>query len=275
MAQDDSFPAGAAIREIRELARQQPFVAVHKPPAEPEGRYLIVKPSGEYEWRDARPSSVKIECADPSEVYSAAIRSGVLDLDVSSYDRAGNEITALRVFLGESGLLCVMGWSDNFNSDQYRCPFKKSPPMLALERPQALEQDAFVRFLRIDLAGAIDKSILGLVRNVRWSKTETAGGSVDQMKQDHSLGRSVELQVTGADKLPDATPVEIKVFDAEWAVPFRIECALEVLHNDRKFRLTPFPGQLSAAIKKQIDLVAEACPEEIKPHLYRGSVSGG
>lgn len=110
---------------------------------------------------------------------------------------------------------------------------------------EKFEQKAFVRLLRIDLAGTLDPvMLLEKVRRVKFENGVQTVGSV--AKQRESFGRSITSEVsTDGGDLPDEVTLSVPVYKTmgqREAYPLR--CSVEVDPGEGTFRLLPLPDEL-------------------------------
>lgn len=117
-----------------------------------------------------------------------------------------------------------------------------------------LDQKAFVRLLRIDLAGTLDPVVLlNAVRAVRWSSTT----DVNVGKQRESLGRDIEARCTDGKDLPENVTLNVPVYRvAGERTPLPCRCSVEVDAADGTFRLLPLPDELDKVRQAAIASIA-------------------
>ncbi len=128
-----------------------------------------------------------------------------------------------------------------------------------------LDQKAFVRLLRIDLAGTLDPVVLlEKVRKVRFESASTTDVAVSRQRE--SLGRSITSQATtdGGD-LPDEVTLSVPVYKTageRTPVPFR--CSVEVDAADGTFRLLPLPDELERVRQVAVARLAERLADSLE-----------
>lgn len=118
----------------------------------------------------------------------------------------------------------------------------------------------FIRVLRITFNGAIDDGPVRVLRNLKFNTQSETG--VEIANDRSSISRKVEEKVTGAGGVPEEIAVRLNVFEEYDAFEFAVDCALEVDAGKGLLALTPYPGQLSAAM--------EATLLDIKRQLSEG-----
>lgn len=164
------------------------------------------------------------------------------------------------------------------NRDKARChlsltrPYDVLASMAPPNQPKLLTQAEFIRLLRIDMRGCLpsDSTFLSLVRALKFEN-----GAIVTTSQKHgreSIGKTVLQSVTGDTELPEEIRLSVPVFDQlPSGVRSNIDCAIEVLPSDGKFRLTPYPGEMVNAMNHaldSIDSILESTDNSIP--VYRG-----
>lgn len=120
----------------------------------------------------------------------------------------------------------------------------------------AYSQADFIRLLRIDFAGTHDPVVLlNRVRRMTWTSVTTS----ERQTAKESMGRSIEAQAgTSAESIPEEITLTVPVFEnpGERAV-YPVRCAVEVLPEERQFRLTPLPGEVERVFGLALASIAE------------------
>jgi hypothetical protein len=125
---------------------------------------------------------------------------------------------------------------------------------LAKSKPK-FDQKAFVRLLRIDLAGTLDPVVLlNAVRAVRWSSVT----DVNVGKQRESLGRDIEARCVDGKDLPEEVTLKVPVFrQADERTPLSLRCSVEVDAGEGTFRLLPLPDEIDRVLQVAVASIAE------------------
>jgi rhodanese-related sulfurtransferase len=135
----------------------------------------------------------------------------------------------------------------------------------------SFDHKAFVRLLRIDLAGALAPSeLLEVVRRVKFEAGSVVNSDVRRSRE--SLGREITAAVSAEAEIPDdvtlSAPV-YKTFGEESEYPVR--CTVEVDAMAGSFRLIPFPDEIERvqhlAVASIAERLAAGLPEGV-PHYY-------
>lgn len=110
------------------------------------------------------------------------------------------------------------------------------------------EQKAFVRLLRVELAGTLPPvALLEKVRRVRFDNGQTVTSEVKRDRE--SMGREItaKIEADGGD-LPEEVTLMVPVYrNPGERDAYPIRCAVEIDHARGAFRLTPLPDQIECA----------------------------
>ncbi len=134
------------------------------------------------------------------------------------------------------------------------------------------EQKAFVRLLRIDLAGALDPvHLLNAVRSVKFESGSVTRGEVQKSRE--SIGREIISRVEPSAELPDEVTLRVPVFKtAGLREVFPVRCAVDVNPPEGKFQLLPLPDEIERAIADALAFIGAVLGDgldESVPH-YQG-----
>ena len=107
----------------------------------------------------------------------------------------------------------------------------------------------FVRFLELNFSDEIEAAAPGLLTDIRTLKFITSDeerGDVQRGRE--SMGRDIDSELTGADKLPPTVTLTVP----RWAelskrITCRIKCRLQVDCQDRKLSLVPLADEVAEA----------------------------
>lgn len=130
------------------------------------------------------------------------------------------------------------------------------------------DQRAFVRLLRIDLAGTLDPVLLlEKVRKVRFENGATTEASVGRQRE--SLGRSItsECRTDGGD-LPEEVVLQVPVYQTNGQrEPLPCRCSVEVDAAEGSFRLLPLPDELSRVRQFAVSRIADELIASLVPSV--------
>jgi hypothetical protein len=143
-----------------------------------------------------------------------------------------------------------------------------SPTYLALEvlgKTDAVWQPKdLVRFLRFKLRG-IDTDTINKFRKIDFTLIET--GKTEEQHGRHTLGRSIEAQVQGADKIPEDLTINLNVFSNSGLDAFIETVTLGVLldthSNPKGVVLKPLAGELEDAVLRTLASIVKRLDEQL------------
>lgn len=224
-------------------------------PGAPErkGVYILVGPDGKAETKVAAPDWHREHLATPSDLKEF----------VQKYQTEKS-----AVYYSESQVSFIYDQGDR--RDKAMCDLMLSPQYLWLtnDAKNAMNQQTFVRTLRIIFRGCHEGNLLGIVRNLKWNSAGESAGAIQQGRE--SMAKSVIAEVRGEAAIPEETALVVPVFENH-AYAARIACAVEVLPAEQMFRLTPYPMALRHAMDEALASIAELFDGEGLPPLHRGS----
>ena len=203
--------------------------------------------------------------------------------DVETVD----EIVALaRRFAAEGSTKPVVWYSatgvqlvvddDGHRIDQANLEFSESAVWQTVQELQKrlwLDQAAFVRLLRIDLASALESAVLhDRVKRLKWQAGNTTDRAVGFGRE--SLGREIKAEVNAESEIPEFVDLSVRVHtnpgeDERWVV----HCAVEINAPECKLRLVPLPDEIARVSNLVVASIAErlraGLPETVP--CYHGS----
>jgi len=132
-------------------------------------------------------------------------------------------------------------------------PSRQAAALGVLDEGEALDQRAFIRLLRLDLAAPAD--LVARFRKLDWAKCDETRGHLGKDKE--SLGRNITAQVQGLEDLPETVDLEVPLYDnPDLAHTWLIRLALEVDVLNHTFTLRPLPGALARAVNLALANIA-------------------
>lgn len=239
-----------AIEKIRELTEQSMRPVIICPDLEPDHIYLIAQPGQPPQRVEAEPEPRDHAAQDLGTVLQFAdegsrvwySRNGVVVLldDLERRDRV-----TLRLRL----------------SEQLAC-------LLVLEStPRQFSQQELILALRTTFRDCLSAhpNLVDNLRHLRWKAGQQSDVTIKH--GERSVGKQLESQVLGTDKLPEylrlVVPVFANCFESVYA---SIDLALEPDTATEKFRLIPIPGLIEAQLRRAETrlgvLVVEALGEQ-------------
>ncbi len=111
---------------------------------------------------------------------------------------------------------------------------------------QYLNQQSFVRMLRVDLAGTLGADTINIFRKVRFAKNEDGTGEVKTGRE--TMGNQINREVLGVNgEIPEILTVTIAVYEDMPTERKAIECAIDIDVDNRTFAMLPLNGELATA----------------------------
>lgn len=168
--------------------------------------------------------------------------------------RAKEESKSPVLWHCETGVILV--WDDDDRREQAAWPLTRSQLWQSIGEVngRALKQPLMIRLLRFALADAISApELLDAIRTVKFTRKSDASGEINHGRE--SMGRSVDLEVTGAATLPENVLLHnVSIYD-ELSYPLDLRFGLEVNVSEETFELCALAGVLTAARREtQIEL---------------------
>lgn len=213
-------------------------VRVFHPKCEPAHRYIALGTDGAIKWQDADPSPRNHVAGDVA---------GIIELANKFADGS------VVVWYNRKAITILV--DDKTRRDKITLPLEFSPQLAYLQaiensptvRP--LSQSEIIKLLRtlfFHCTGHIG-DLLTVIRGVRFVTNKST--SSEQRQGKESMGKSIESELTGADKVPETIQLEVPIFKAG-ALNYvqLVACDLAVDLATEKFLLTPIPGDIEVAI---------------------------
>lgn len=118
-----------------------------------------------------------------------------------------------------------------------------------------LEQKAFIRLLRIELAGTLPPvMLLDRVRKLRFESGQVT--TQESVKNRESMGRQVTAAASGDGEIPESVTLEVKVFRAGESFP--VACSVDVDPSRGLLQLAPLPDEIDRVTRLAVASVADA-----------------
>ena len=158
--------------------------------------------------------------------------------------------------------------NDHDRVERATLSLEKSDVFARLERLAAgkekFDQKAFVRLLRIELAGTLDPVVLlNPVRRVKFLTESTASGTVRTGAE--SMGREISSRVEADGEPPEDVTLSAPVYKTPGLrAAYPVRCSVEVDPGEGTFRLLPLPDELERVKGMAVAAVAAALAEGLK-----------
>lgn len=154
---------------------------------------------------------------------------------------------------------------------------------LALERSQVFtaatslkspfSQVDMIRLLRTTFRNAINcRDVLANIRNLKFRNLSE--GSVSIQHGNESLGRQINNEVSGADKVPESIVLPLNVYAnrGETDVIVNIEFDIEIDAEKGLFHVKPMPDAIDSAVSEAIQSIRDRIESAVKAAVLEGSV---
>lgn len=231
-------------------------------PSEPKHVYAAVKPDGSWERKEAVASPRAHRLACLFEAIAFANTKGTEEGSVIWFD--------------DQSLTVIL--DDQTRRDVAVLAFHRSPQFARVETiaesKENFNQAAFRRLLRVDFHGCRPNDLLlDWISDCEFGGNKTAAGMI--AKDKSSFGREINEQATSKDRgqCPDEIQLSMPVFDDPGLRTDRaVLCDVEILFSEEKFRLTPFPGEIKAAVDAELANIEALLSGEggVKCPVFRG-----
>jgi hypothetical protein len=238
----------ATVDSIAELQRRATRGTTFTNDREPSDVYFISKPDGDIQRIVAEPKPLADKLATPHELASY-----IRDLDSRGRKPADGIV---RVFPTEVDYR--FAFADGRN--RAFVPLVKTPAFAAVEalagqnyQGVMLTQVDVYRLLRVTLKGSLPANsvIANVIREVKFENGATISSAREQSKKN--LGIAITGAAKGANDadIPESFSVTLSVFE-NFVSPVMIEIDIDPIPDAAKFRLTPYPGQIEAALRSTL-----------------------
>lgn len=141
--------------------------------------------------------------------------------------------------------------------------FKRLKELRSAPANAWMDQKAFVRLLRIDLAGTLEPgALLNAVRAIRW----TSDTNVRIGRGQESMGAEIMARCTDGKELPEEVVIRLPVYITQGVAKLAkpIACSVEVEPSENKLRLLPLPNEIERAQQDTLDEMAGAIAAAIE-----------
>ncbi len=250
-----------AIREIVKLAeralsaeqkaKEKPEAMTAKGEGYPADKFWFRQPNGTWEIRTADPGWHREALATPITLREF----------VKVHAGEGS-----AVFVSDAQVVFVYDLAERRNFAA--CPLTLTPQarwMLA-QGVEPMNQVEFIRLLRIDLRGCLDRGLLESVRSYKFATGTDGGGDIQHGRE--SIGKSLRAEVIG--NIAEEVGMSIPIFANHFGTQ-GITAAVEIFPTNQRFRLTPYPGEARKALDAALDDVAATLSGDKMPPVYFGN----
>jgi hypothetical protein len=208
-------------------------------------RHVLISQGGENEERAVPGDLIASEVESLADLVALAVKHSHGKSDPTIWHNSG-EVVAL------------LDYTDRRERVTLSLNFCKVWKVLCGIDQKTWSQEELKRLFRVDLNGLVPAEVVASVRNVKFTRNETATGNITHT--EHGLGRSIEMSVSGADKLVEQFVIETPVYsNALEAFPVRVPILLDVDHNMNApgFRLAVAGDTLTKVMRATQDKLRE------------------
>lgn len=208
----------------------------------------------------------------PRPVPSRGHVAGDVGTLVSMANRWASDEPA--VWIDECNVYLVIDDAEGHRVNTATMVLKKSDVFKRLERlaasPEWLDQKAFLRLLRVDLAGTLPPGILlDRVRKLRFESGQVT--TQEAVRNRESMGRQITAAASGDGEIPEQVALELSVFSD--TPELAVTCAVDVDPGRGLLQLMPLPDELERVTEIALNglrkFIAGAVDEGVKVYLGR------
>lgn len=190
-------------------------------------------------------------------------------------DAAGNPLRSRASVwhYGNEVIAILDDGDDSFRDDRAEWKLNASKKFESLTSSAATwrDQKSFVEFLVEYLRDEVDAAMPGLLANLRKLRfTNNSEGTGDVQHGRASMGKSVEMAVSGAEPLPETVILRVKRW-ADLDHVIEVECLLRLDPVGGKLALKPLADELQEAENKAHDWLHGQLTDAVECPVYYGS----
>ncbi len=165
-------------------------------------------------------------------------------------DEAGDRRERLEMSLPESHAFETLG-----TCERARTPF---------------DQRAFLRLLRIDLAGCCPEGLVGTFQSLKFTRASDGEQEISVARE--SMGKSIKMQLAAGkgNNIPEEVTLRVNVYrdlteSQDPALRKDVRCAIDTNLDEATFTLIPLGGELETAQRETDDWVHRFLKTEFGP----------
>jgi len=175
------------------------------------------------------------------------------------------------IFHDQDGVILLCNEADRRDTVTFELTFSQQfgRLMKLQEQPGGFDQRAFVRYLQVEMG--VDRAMVNPWRRLDFKTVTAAMGEVSPGKD--RMGRDIQSQVQGVADLPEEILFVVPVYrQCGERTAYAVRCAIELDAANQRISLTPFAGEIEAAIDaSQMDIHARLVRELPEVPVYYGS----
>ncbi len=234
---------------------------------EPDGRYAIVGHDGQVKRFTPDPPARSHTVGSLDDLIQATLHYACGDKQPGAVWYSENEIVTV-----------IDDTAGSRRLDRVRLPLRKTPAFEFFAREAAdrwFPQKAFVRFLRVDLAGCLtarSEVLLKAVRLISCTKSETGYGKAELGRE--SIGRDLDMQLkSDGVEIPETVTFNVRVFhDPCLTAKSELVCAVDCDPKSFEFNLCPSPEAVRDLVDEELSVIEGRLSASINTiPIFRGS----
>lgn len=149
-------------------------------------------------------------------------------------------------------------------------PLTFTPQLLRLqelEKRTPIKQAEAVLMLRTTFAYCLRLAgeIIAVLRQLKFRSLSSGASEVGHGKA--SIGRSLEIEITGAKAIPESIEIEVQLWDQIPSVTQVIPVAIELDPSTETIQFIPFPGMIEQAINHGLTKIYDLLDEDDAPGI--------
>jgi hypothetical protein len=237
-------------RAVSAQALEAATPKIVKPPAEPDHRYLVIQGS----------TVSRMEAVPHPREHCLGTLASLLEA-IKHYE---NDEGGVVVWYDRTGVTVHLNDETRRDLLQMGLPYAKPLQVLLSlqEKTQPMQQKPFVLLLRTTFATCCSPGVVDLFKKIKFRQGVQQDSVISHGKA--SLGKSVEMELTGTKDLPEYLSFDVRVWESGFTSTQRVECALEIDAAAETFSLIPLPGQIEGAIQKAMEALGVALAEGLE-----------
>lgn len=242
-----------ALRLIQETAVNAAGVSIVRIEGEP--RRVFIDSNGKFEKYDLPAPTIKAEVVEVDDLIRLAIADGVPK--------------PRSLWHHYESVVLVLDDSDR--RDTVKMPLPKTNLFQWLERtttqPQRVDQRTFLTLLKQELAEAVSEmqliEFVSVLQAIKFRKSDETDSDLSR-RGTEGLGRKIEQECTGADKLPEFLEIKAQIYrNLPEIEPAVVKVYVSIDFEKQQFVLTPCGDRVAEAVDGAQAILGDILRERI------------
>lgn len=213
------------------------------------------------------------------EVLEVIAKPPAIDFLACDIETLGDHTTSnSAIWHRGDQVIAVVDATSEHRDDRVTLNLMQSSKWTALlfEAHKKREHASFIRFLVLSLRDELDTSapgLLGLLRSLNFKTVDAGDGNIQHGKE--SMGRSVQMEITGANDLPETVTIKLRRW-AKLDIFVEVECLIVLDTETRTLALQPLADATEIAeddAQRQLHELLVAATEGSVNYGYPGQVA--